>query len=936
MVWSWVLLQILIEFRQFEKSDVMKKYIIMIGIIFTSMFLGTSTIKGSTTYYIYNGKVSSDAANVSNVTGFKGAWNNNEQLAYRITFVDKNGKIISGSKKVDYYLGSELYADYYYTGSKFELSTFGDILTRFSSLKNESIKKITYTNLFKGNTDEEIVKNFKSSVLSAKSTETLDTLLKNAEINAKTAEDATKEKNLFVLVEKIYNISIMNVISYWQTGNKTVCETYNGNNGTAYVDCMKVKHHIVEMVGSTQYVGTGSEMVTVIGNYIEKAKSIDEISYPLFGANKDTPEKYKIKPSDLYFSETTNIFLTKLYLDTKPASFGFINTVTNSSISREDAVTKGGSPYYGYNLNIIEIGGSGGNSPTCTISNPYKSDKDGKYQKVDWDSINGKCCEIGETYIEGVGCEDENTAIPDNYRFTSSIHANTCNYNGKSYFETISSCKQNTPTSQNVNAANCVYKNENYATKSGSNIYCYDSVTADVSKVFNSFPSFVKSGAIIPIYESPTVKVIRQCYSSDKTTLNSYISNINVKSLGIGSITLRADVSKDIYNFSEANAYIESKSNSTSTSANTVWGETYFTSKVTATVKYNNTYLNKFISIKSYLGSGSNQSPITPSIQVSSNVNMTVPLSTPAGNYTASIEFEKTGLIEKTYGLNNAYTQTYNYGSNCTGSCTTYSNIISRITPTIKTITVTGTCTDSDVSKNGIRYIGTCGSTQCDSNGICKTTKTIKKYQLSAITTNPSTTQSECNNHVDAMHSVKFTPNNSCSTVTFSGVKDTNLTENLTCNKSLTVLNELSDCDPGKEICDDEDLLNKLIYRPIDLNNPFPGRGYTSNSNGRGTYGRLWNPILIRNIITNRQDVYTKTPLYSITLTPTDIKKIRQYNATHSYDDFTLQCTNGEACTSTFLRRDFNTIVNTELTKSACFANITANNFKSCAESRWQ
>ncbi len=46
----------------------------------------------------------------------------------------------------------------------------------------------------------------------------------------------------------------------------------------------------------------------------------------------------------------------------------------------------------------------------------------------------------------------------------------------------------------------------------------------------------------------------------------------------------------------------------------------------------------------------------------------------------------------------------------------------------------------------------------------------------------------------------------------------------------------------------------------------------------------------------NSYDKDGKGPKYTITLTPDNIKKIREYNVTHKYDDFTLNCTNGDNC----------------------------------------
>lgn len=117
--------------------------------------------------------------------------------------------------------------------------------------------------------------------------------------------------------------------------------------------------------------------------------------------------------------------------------------------------------------------------------------------------------------------------------------------------------------------------------------------------------------------------------------------------------------------------------------------------------------------------------------------------------------------------------------------------------------------------------------------------------------------------------------------------------------------------------CNDDDCIKgtRIIYRPISLTNPFP---YTKNE---GSYmyrglGANWSKELAETYILNNRNVndysvYNLTPLYTITLTPSDIKEIRQYNKKHSYNDFNLTCTDGYNCLSKFLWEDFNEIVDT-------------------------
>ena len=144
------------------------------------------------------------------------------------------------------------------------------------------------------------------------------------------------------------------------------------------------------------------------------------------------------------------------------------------------------------------------------------------------------------------------------------------------------------------------------------------------------------------------------------------------------------------------------------------------------------------------------------------------------------------------------------------------------------------------------------------------------------------------------------------------------------------------------------DNLNEIIYRPIDLNNPFPSiTGITDNSKLGRLPGTNWitGIITLKNTqtkvstyITNNRgvtttDVYKKTPLYTFELNASTIAKIKEYNRMHSYDDLEFDC-NGSTRTAC-ISKDFvhNTrygfIDNTG--RSSC-AGITSSNFYKCSE----
>lgn len=109
---------------------------------------------------------------------------------------------------------------------------------------------------------------------------------------------------------------------------------------------------------------------------------------------------------------------------------------------------------------------------------------------------------------------------------------------------------------------------------------------------------------------------------------------------------------------------------------------------------------------------------------------------------------------------------------------------------------------------------------------------------------------------------------------------------------------------------DDDGKIN-VIYRPISLINPFPNT--TNSSTSRETLGFWFEGTIDRLILNNRgvsgYNIYNLTPMYTITLTPSDIKNIREYNESNSYNDFNMQCTDGLYCRSDFLWSKYNYLI---------------------------
>ena len=138
----------------------------------------------------------------------------------------------------------------------------------------------------------------------------------------------------------------------------------------------------------------------------------------------------------------------------------------------------------------------------------------------------------------------------------------------------------------------------------------------------------------------------------------------------------------------------------------------------------------------------------------------------------------------------------------------------------------------------------------------------------------------------------------------------------------------------------------KIIYRLIDLSNPFPSKDADSvvtqrdlskgmfNDTLKGRYpGSNWNStkVVKNRILLNRSvdgdKVYNQKPLYEFTLNSSNIKAIRNYNKSQrdSYADFNLNCLkDNTACVSSFIRSSISGI-----TGGAC-RNVTINSFYTC------
>lgn len=133
------------------------------------------------------------------------------------------------------------------------------------------------------------------------------------------------------------------------------------------------------------------------------------------------------------------------------------------------------------------------------------------------------------------------------------------------------------------------------------------------------------------------------------------------------------------------------------------------------------------------------------------------------------------------------------------------------------------------------------------------------------------------------------------------------------------------------------------VYRVFDPSNPFASENNTDNKNGTRDTGDNWcdagiagssayncssnNNPTVREVIDEKKDVSEENALYVVDLTPDVIGKVRSYNNSHEYDDFTLTCDNN-GCKSEWLKNELKYYGNNTVS-GKCFDKANSK-FESC------
>lgn len=859
-------------------------------------------------------------------------WVNDHCKSYRVTFYKADGTRVGEVKDYDLAVECNHKISTYYTTPKLEFDG------KFSETNKDKINKgknLTIADAFKNAKDDKDYNDWKPHLLLNDGTLSPFTkeLLKNAGIDI---SKINKKDGLFISIEKVFTIAIDYHMQGYTYGNNynyvledgtTVgaaieqwCKANNGNNGMAIDACVKGKQ-IFEP--ETTYIrGSGAE----IGYLIYKIDNGLKIPKTNYNAYTITYNKNGMR---LEKSSVSNLFV--------PDYFGQGIYVNNSDVSnltkwkfkignnnKTQIKSAEGTPYLsdfnntlkGYNLRILEIYGFD-TEPECT------SARDANAQNKSW---TGKvCCKSGEIYnTVAKKCVASLDFTPKQgkvttYKFTPNVSINMCSKNNSdsnnktkvdstiyNFLLNNSKATLNNKAITNAGRVEYILYNQKYLLNGTQDVYCYNKLETNFSNFVNNLPKQTYSGRFIPITSTPNITKTILCYSNNYDSLSNYREKLKTENSSI-TVDLNLEMLKNIkYVFSDFK--ISSKTvNSIKKNQKTIYGKGYnsFSAKITykaESLNKNNGNSNfKYVNILNAKGfkDASNYKNNTYKT-LTSNINIGIPTETPSNTYTNTINLNipNDDLLSKITD-SKTYSKSFSKNASTSNYCKiSYSKkSVSATTCTNAYTNILNKSNKNNLKAYNIKYTGSSATTtQSSKNGTC-TFSVI--FNIS---------EKECNKITGANIKTNFINTEDYTKIIFDN-KTSNSTIGEACNFDI-------------EVKDYE-----LVFRPISLSDPFPG----SNGKGRTPNSKVWTSEKIGRYISSRKDAYTKKPLYSVTLTSSQIKNIRKYNKNHKYDDFNLKCVGsktGTACYSDFIRTYLNT------NKSVC-ANTndqSEKSFNSCAD----
>lgn len=884
--------------------------------------------------------------------------------SYRITLVKKDGTKVAGPKNVTF--GSSFSnTNFHYNTYKFSNSfnvnkpANGKISEEFIS-HYESSDKDYYKYI------EEQITAYVKSWDSSKKTGT-NPLVNDLGFNTTINEYIENKEYLFAIVEKNYEVAFSSPPSENPTPitYAMMCETadykkiYKDLGGDVAYACNNPRGEYVNSPSTpafyevyidrtiNYYVGTGSEIARLIEYVSNSDNNVPKTNYSasdvgnlkfrgsggsleLFGKKLMVDENglnLKFTPLEQIAPLCSNDDLSCVYDKRYGYAYGLISinskSITNKCESKKDA-DRLNRAWDGKKCckpgEVLNVNGK------CT-SSACKNEAQANNLGVSWDSKNKKCCSKGQLF-NGNNCSSlipSLSSIQTTYKFKTYAGINSCQAGGvdstltnfdwskiarddktatKNYYNASGNESSSIKKDADKDAANYVLFNNKYLVNYGQNsLYCTEYLYTQFYGFKTNF-SDLFSGKFVAIDNKPSLKKVISCYiegtdKSKEETLKKYIEGLT-SSLKIGFSFMKNSQYNSSYEFSEPKiSILENASYSTGT---TIYGLGY--TSVLAVVQYNftksnisNNYINILTAKKiTDFNSSLNKSKAYKSLEKD---HIGLSTQAPTGTYQNNI------LINGLDGAIKKMTQSSSNSKNAndisTGIC--------GITRTFETDTI-GSCNIA-YSKyihfnSEYEVVGYDGGYK---NHNCRMTVFLKVK-------NGVMTESFCN-------SIEW---GSGGNVKTSFMPEKNITK-IQFNNYGVKGNTNASCDFDIEVKDYE-----LVFRPISLSDPFPG----TNGKGRTPNSKVWDTDKIDTYIKKRQDAYTKKPLYSVTLTPSQIKSIRKYNKNHKYDDFNFTCVGsktGTACYSIFLRNPkYSEIVNTG--KSNCYNenDQSEKSFNSCAD----
>ena len=943
---------------------------IFFALFLISSFFIVSEVKGYDNYGYYGGGNDSSFVLLQEVKW--ATWEFSETgIGFRVTFTNKTGTKISGSNIVDYYpegTNDAFLPSSDVTTGKYKFSTSNEnikVIKHFNFDISDCKDSLNNLNSLKCN--KVLIKNWKNKV---QDNTFMKTLLSNAGIT-------NPPNTVYIVVEKLYTISVADdkkdlcSTTYCKTFKENECkklttDPYDGTfDHAAFNECTRAMQ--IYNINSTSYKGTASEIANIIDTESLKNAYVKQNLWNSSDMKKELGTGFDIeKTNDIYGFEQLikDGFTRENFYAAKPKSklnwsdiynnsyanglFIIKASVSNGCNTKTDADRLGldwdfssntcckEGTYYKHAVGDKKNGACCPNSTdeydklqgcvtkgTCTKDNHNRLNKD-------WNSKKNVCCNVGELF-NGTDCTTKAaptvSGIKTVYNFTTINSINTCTSNGVnsliSNFVKKSASKTQNGKNVKINPKEAdflLYNNKYKVIFNKETLYCNEKLETQFDGFTKNFGNLF-SGKFILLKELPTISKTVSCYIVDPNAGTSNGKN----SVGASYVN---KVSKIGINFNFLGGkynykyLFKSPTATTPDGVKTEVGTTSYNVKYTkfsATINYqfseisinNKSVENKNINILTAknLNSISTIMQENKTYKTIDSLSIQIPTDIPTGTYTNSISL--TNLDNALEKIKNQDPSHYSFAkSNPNGNC-------------IFKYTIKGT----DIDNCGEKYRSAIKTPISASFGVSYTGKFDSKTKECNFTITLSSSSANLMTQ-DLCKSYKTLPGVSgIPQVSFNSASNTT---------EIYFKNESVSGDPTKSCKFNINIKDyELVFRPISLSDPFPG----FNGKGRTPNSKVWTTSNIDTYIKKRQDAYTKKPLYSVTLTPSQIINIRKYNKTHKYDDFNLKCVGfklvngkltetGKACYSGFIRTYLNT------NKSVC-ANTNDQSeakFNSCAD----